>query len=86
LINTIKDAAMTQEQVFVLVYAKGPRIKVLGIEDSVKYDKELREDGWKHTHTLDACMYLQFLHNKCENIEEEVMALKKVTGICRDTR
>lgn len=77
---------MTQEQVFVFVYAKGPKIKVLGLEDSKKYHEELKIDGWKHTHTLDACMYLQFLHNSCDNIEEEVMALKKVTGICRDIR
>lgn len=74
---------MTQ-QVFVFVYAKGPKIKVLGLEDSKNQHNDLVVDGWKHTHTLDACLFIQFLHNKCDNIVEEVMGLKKVSGICRE--
>lgn len=67
-----------ENQTFVFVYAKGFEIKVLNIEESKRLDTDLKSDGWKHTATLDACTFIQFLHNDCDNIREEVKSLSKV--------
>jgi len=70
----------TMEQVFVFIYAKGKEIKVLNIEESKRLDSELKSDGWKHTQTLDACVWIQYLHNNCEDVDlfDEVKSLSKV--------
>lgn len=65
------------ENVFVFVYAKGYEIKVLNMEESKSLDAELKSSGWKHTATLDACTFLQYLHNDCDNIRKEVKNLSK---------
>lgn len=57
------------EQVFVFVYTKEKLIKVLGISDSKNMQSKLIEEGWVHTSTLDACVYLQYLHNECEDVD-----------------
>ncbi len=54
---------------FVFVYAKNGKIKVLNIDSSIKNNNELINDGWVHTKTLDACVYLQYLHNNCEEVD-----------------
>ena len=53
------------EQTFVFVYAKGNEIKVLNIEQEKAIGKKLIKDGWVHTQTLDACIFIQYLHNEC---------------------
>ena len=65
------------EQVFIFIYAKGYEIKVLNIEESKRLDAELKSDGWKHTQTLDACIFIQYLHNNCDNIRKEIKSLSK---------
>jgi hypothetical protein len=67
-----------ENQTFVFVYAKGFKIKVLNIEESKRLDTDLKSDGWKHTATLDACTFIQFLHNDCDNIRKKVKSLSKV--------
>ncbi len=39
------------------------------------------DDGWVHTQTVDACVYIQFLHNKCEDVDmiDEIKSLSKRT-------
>ena len=65
------------EQVFIFIYAKGYEIKVLNIEESKRLDAELKSDGWKHAQTLDACIFIQYLHNNCDNIRKEIKSLSK---------
>ena len=68
------------EQVFVFIYAKDKEIKVLNIEESKRLNDSLISEGWKHTHTLDACGWIQYLHNDCEDVDlfDEVKSLSKV--------
>jgi hypothetical protein len=69
----------TMEQVFVFIYAKGKEIKALNIEESKRLDSELKSNGWKHTRILDACVWIQYLHNDCEDVDlfDEVKSLSK---------
>ncbi len=70
----------TMEQVFVFIYAKDKVIKALNIEESKRLNDELLKEGWKHTQTLDACVWIQYLHNDCEDVDlfDEVKSLSNV--------
>ena len=70
---------MENPQNFVFVYAKESEIKVLNIENAKILHKQLLEVGWLHTQTLDACMYIEYLHNHCDEVDliEEVNSLTK---------
>ena len=57
------------EQTFVFVYARDGKIKALNIEESKRLHDELIKDRWVHTATLDACCYIQHLHNNCEDVD-----------------
>lgn len=63
------------EKVIVFIYAKGNKIKALNIEESKILNYSLIEDGWKHTKTLDACVWIQYLCNDCEDLGGEVMSM-----------
>ena len=67
------------EQTFVFVYAKDGKIKALNIEESKRLQDELKKEGWVHTQTLDACVYIQYLHNDGENVDliDEMKSLIK---------
>ncbi len=67
------------KETFVFVYAKGGKIKALNIEEAKKLQDELKKDGWVHTQTLDACVYIQYLHNDCEDVDliDEITSLIK---------
>lgn len=69
-----------ENQAFVFIYAKDKEIKVLNIEDSKRLNDSLIKDGWKHTQTIDACVWIQYLHNNCEDVDlfDEVKSLSKV--------
>jgi ABC-type uncharacterized transport system ATPase subunit len=56
--------------VVVFIYAKDGRIKVLGLDDAYEQHDYLPSEGWVHTATLDACIFLQFLHNDCSLFEK----------------
>ena len=68
------------KQVFVFIYAKDKVIKALNIEESKWLNDSLISEGWKHTQTLDACVWIQYLHNDCEDVYlfNEVKSLSKV--------
>lgn len=70
----------TMEQVFIFIYAKGKEIKVLNIEEHKRLNDSLIREGWKHTQTLDACVWIQYIHNNCEDVDlfDEVKSLSKV--------
>ena len=65
--------------VFVFIYAKGIKIKALNIEESKRLNSKLLNEGWVHTQTLDPCIYIQYLHNDCEEVDliEEIRSLIK---------
>ncbi len=66
-------------QSFVIVYAKNGKIKALNIEESIRLQDELIKDGWVHTESLDACCYIQYLHNDCEEVDliDKIKSLSK---------
>jgi hypothetical protein len=66
------------KQAFVFIYAKDKKIKVLSFEESKRLHNKLLKEGWKHTSTLDACMWIQFLYNNCENLD----LLDEVKSLC----
>lgn len=49
---------------FIYIYAKDGKIKVLNHKEALKSNEILISKGWIHTHTLDACVYLEYLHNE----------------------
>lgn len=67
---------------YVFIYAKGKEIKALNIHDAKKLNMALVIEGWKHTQTLDACTWIQFLHNDCKDINllDEVKSLSKINS------
>lgn len=71
-----------ENKTFVFVYAKDDKIKVLNIEESKERHAELINLGWIHTHTLDGCVWIQYLHNDCEESDliEEVKSLTKLNN------
>ena len=67
------------EQLFVFIYAKDNKIKALNIEDAKRLNDELLKNSWKHTETLDACVWIQYLHNECGDVDlfDEVKSLSR---------
>lgn len=63
------------EEQFVFVYAKDGKIKALIFKEAKSRHDELISDGWVHTETIDACRYIQYLHNDCEEVIDEIMKL-----------
>jgi hypothetical protein len=50
----------------IFIYAKGNQIKCFDIDEATKKNLHLIDDGWIHTHTLDPCLFMQYLHNECD--------------------
>ena len=59
----------------IFIYAKDGKVKVLSIEDAKAQAESLLSDGWKHTATLDACIWIEYLCNSCYDVEIEVTNL-----------
>ena len=57
----------TQSRAIVYVFAKDNEIMVLDTINARALHAHLIEGGWKHTQTIDACLYIENLYNKrCE--------------------
>ena len=69
------------EQAFVFIYAKDGKIKAINHQEAKRRHPELVKDGWVHTQTLDACAYIQCLHNDCEggSLIDKINSLSKKT-------
>ncbi len=67
------------EQAFVFIYAKDGKIKAITLEDSLRFQDRLLKGGWVHTQTMDACRYLQYLHNECSDSDliKDIRGLKE---------
>lgn len=63
------------EPIFIFVYAKEKEIKVLSFNDSKLCHYDLLKDGWIRTVTLDACSYIENLHNESVDLQEEINKL-----------
>jgi len=60
----------------IFIYKKGTKIKVLNKTQALK-GHELILDGWKHTHTIDSAVFLQYLlDNEDVDIVSEILELK----------
>jgi hypothetical protein len=67
------------EQTFVFIYAKGKKIKALNIEESKRLNDSLLKKGWKHTNTLDACRWIQYLYNECGSVDDIINEVKSLS-------
>ena len=73
-IEELKKNGCNMEQVVVFVYSRDKKVKVLNIEEAKILNDSLINEGWKHTQTLNACAWIQYLCNDCEDLRDEVMA------------
>ena len=62
------------------IYAKDDIIKALTIEQSQSEHDNLIEDGYTHTTTIDACLWIEYLHNTCKSKIKEIKSLSKKVG------
>lgn len=85
----------------VFVYAKNKEIKVLDLDKSKELGEELVADGWVHTHTLEAAVFLNYLYKlsdedvldeirglsgKTQVPQEKITVRKKIAVICLDAK
>lgn len=47
----------------VFVYIKNDKVKVLGLDEAKTQDSILKEQGWKHTSTLDPCVFIEHVYD-----------------------
>ena len=66
------------KKTIVFVYAKDGKILVLNTYQAQIRNRKLLKKGWIHTHTLDACVFIKYLLNECEDVDliEEIRLLK----------
>ena len=56
------------------IYSKDGKVKVhAGIIGSMHYD--LIKEGYKHTATINAAIFVEYLCNKCEDLGGEIKSL-----------
>lgn len=63
----------------IFIYAKKGKIKALSLESATSQGKGLESQGWVHTQTLDACTWIECIHNECNEFDvmDEPKALTK---------
>lgn len=69
-----------EKQAFVFIYSKDGEIQVLNLNLSKLNHESLVKLGWKHTATLDACVWIKHLYTLCKdecNLIDEVKSLTK---------
>lgn len=48
----------------IFVYKKEGKIKCLSLKDELNQGKELVKNSWVHVTTIDACVFIENLHNE----------------------
>ena len=73
------DSERFETDGIIFIYEKNKSIKVLTYLQSLKFHKELLREGWVHTSTINACLFIEYLHNDCssEDLKQEVSNLSK---------
>ena len=66
---------LTHNQLFVFVYAKDGVVKALSIEESRNQHTKLLDDGYVHTATLEACIFINYIAN-CQD-DAEILSVVK---------
>jgi hypothetical protein len=61
--------------IFAFVYAKDGKIKVLSHEQSLMFESTLKKEGWKHTATIDAFKWIEYVHNESKSKIKDVKSL-----------
>lgn len=51
----------------IFIYTKDNKIKALDVDEATKEHNDLLYNGWIHTQTLNACVFIEHLHNDCDN-------------------
>ena len=59
----------------VYVYSKNKKIKVLPHDTALKNHNKILSDGWKHTATIDPCLWIENLYNNTDDVYEAVKKL-----------
>ena len=70
----------TPSKAVVFVYVKDENIMILDFVNSMALHRHLIEGGWKHTQTIDACLFIQNLYNQKDKIDlvKELSDLAKI--------
>jgi len=65
--------------IFVYFHKEKNKVKVLDHPKAKDKNDQLIADGWKHTATLDACVWVEHLCNNCEEVDliSDINDLKK---------
>lgn len=68
------------EKTVVFIYVKNTEIKAISFDNAKEIKDELIKDGWVHTTTLDVCVWIQYLCNKCDkdDLFDEIRSLQFV--------
>jgi hypothetical protein len=67
------------EQAIIFIYAKDKKIKALTTDLAEKSHHYLIKDGWEHTKTINACIYIQYLYSiSREEIANEIASLAEL--------
>lgn len=61
-------------ELILLIYAKNGIIKAIPESDKEAQDK-LEAIGWEQTCKIDAALYIEKLHNDCQNPKKEIETL-----------
>jgi hypothetical protein len=51
----------------IFIYSKDGKIKVLNFETSKILHDEMRGKGWCHVHTINPCIFIEYLFEKSDN-------------------
>ena len=62
----------------VFIYVKNGIVKALNCEEEIQTGKDLVNDGWKHSATLDVRRWIEHICNRSEDIEADVINLKNI--------
>ena len=58
-----------QSLIFVYHNDEKKVIKVLSLSQAKERNDELLDSGWRHTATIDPCVWIEYLYNKTESID-----------------
>ena len=66
-------------QTFLFIYSRKGEVKVLNLNDSINFEQSKERKKWKHTATIEPCVFIENLCNRCANNEiiEEINELKQ---------
>lgn len=66
-------------QTFLFIYSRKGEVKVLNLNDATVFEQSKERKKWKHTATIDPCVFIENLCNRCpdEQIIDEINELKQ---------